>query len=505
MLEHQMHLISNLNFLKERGMSNAELITLDTELPDNIQIEQTRTAALTIRCNNILLHSAYDPVKEAQRFIEAQNLQPGDRVLLCGFGLAYHVKEVLTRIGPQGKLIIFEPNFDVMNAALILVDFREIFAQHEVYLIAGRTEGHLAMRLSALLSRHFADVSEKKKKVVIHLPSYHCFPEHLISIKESFDLLLLERKASEVFGDLERENFIKNLDITLASPNIEKLRKVFHGKPAILISAGPSLDIVLGSLREYVDKAFIFTADTSYPFLQKAGITPDVVFSVDPQADTIKHFSYSEKDHALLIALPTMDTHSLHKYSGPKMCIIQKDNSITKKLEQHFENKAFTHAGGAVSCIALDVMFQLGCEPIIFAGMDYAFPLNKYYSTNTIEMKKWYRDVNRFNTIEMMHYEVIKNNKVRYVENNSGKRIPTHETLYLYLRQIEEIISRNPKRHVYNLMSQGSKIQGTDRINNIKKLDKILKRSLDKTTLTLRDEPVDQSVKDKIMEEVARV
>jgi hypothetical protein len=502
--QHAAYLMSNVNLLKERGVSNYELIALDTDLPESIAIDRTRSGSLTIRHKGILLHSMYDPVKEAKRFVESQNVQQGDHVLLCGFGLGYHVKELLARIGPEGKLVIFEPNFDVLNAALILVDFKDIFGGRDILFIAGRNEGALAMRLSSFLARDFSAVSEARKKVVIHLPSYQGFPENLNGIKESFDLLLLERRAADVFGNLERENFIKNLDVVLSSPNIDNLQSVFSGKPAIFISAGPSLDITMPHLKEFTDKAYIFTADTSYPFLQSLGIVPDVVFSVDPQLDTIKHFSQCEHENTLLIGLPTMDAMSLKKFSGPKMCILQKGNSVTKAVEGYFQDKGFTFAGGAVSCIALDVIFQFGCEPIIFAGMDYSFPAHKYYSTNTVAMKKWYNDVNRFNTVEMMHYDMIRAHKVRYIDGTRGRKVPTHEILYLYLRQIEEIIGRYRGPAVYNFMSEGARIEGVELLDSPEALREFLPVTIGKKRFDLEPLPVKPEVRDKVLELIAK-
>ena len=181
------------------------------------------------------------------------------------------------------------------------------------------------------------------------------------------------------------------------------------------------------------------------------------------------------------------------------ICRTQKDNSITKAVEGYFQDKGFTFAGGAVSCIALDVMYQFGCEPIVFAGMDYSFPSHKYYSTNTVAMKQWYNEINRFNTIEMMHYNMIRTQKVRYIDDIHGKKIPTHELLYLYLRQIEEIISRYSGRAVYNFMSEGARIKGVERLGSLEELRRILPRMILKERFDYEPGAVSAEIKDKVL------
>jgi hypothetical protein len=199
-----------------------------------------------------------------------------------------------------------------------------------------------------------------------------------------------------------------------------------------------------------------------------------------------------------------MDAMSLEKFSGPKMCIMQKGNSVTKAVEGYFQDKGFTFAGGAVSCIALDVIFQFGCEPVIFTGMDYSFPAHKYYSTNTVAMKKWYNDVNRFNTVEMMHYDMISTHKVRYIDDTRGKKVPTHEILYLYLRQIEEIIGRYRGHNVYNFMSEGARIKGVELLDSSEALRKLLKNTICKKGFYFDPLPVKAQVKDKVLELITK-
>jgi len=227
----------------------------------------------------------------------------------------------------------------------------------------------------------------------------------------------------------------------------------------------------------------------------------DVFFSVDPQSDTLRHFSGAGDEKALLIALPTMDASSLQRYSGDKMCVLQKANTVTSTIEEFLPQKGYTFSGGSVSCIGLDLMIQLGCNPIIFVGMDYSFPGNKFYSNSTVEMKQWHNHVSRFNSLEMMHDEVIREQKIKHVVDKAGKKVLTHQTLYLYLHQVEELVKANPTVRFYNFLSQGAKIQGAEDIASAEDLAVILTHEISKD-ITFSQQEEDVQLKNKILERV---
>lgn len=477
---YQSWLQSNEVYLAAQGMSMSNMSFLKQEIPEEISIYQTKTDTLSIKYRNTSLHSTYDPEKEAKRFIDSQNVRAGDYVLVYGLGLGYHIKYLRDIVGFAGKIIIFEPNGAIFNAAMILIDFRTIFSADNMTMIIGDNEEMLTVKLSSFITREFADVPGEQKKIIIHLPSYQCLSPEYTTIQEVFDLMLLERKAAQVFGNVEKENFIHNLPSLIRSPSLQGLRKTCQGKPALFINAGPSLDRSIQYLKQYNKKAFIFTSDTSYAFLKKVGIDVDVVFSVDPQTETRKHFIGKHDTDALLITLPTVNWHSFDAYPGHKMCVMQKDNTVTKDLESYFQDKTFTEAGGSVSCIGLDLLLQLGCDPVIMTGMDYAFPCYKFYSSNTVEMKKWHTHATRFHTLEMMHYNVVQEQKIKKVRNSKGHLIPTHETMYLYLRQIEGIMGRYLDVDFYNFRSLGACIKGSQDIDMVAELNKLLHDEIDK-------------------------
>ncbi len=54
-----------------------------------------RTGVMSARAHGRWIHSAYDPVKEAQAWAEGQSYQDGETLVVFGVGLLYHVEALV--------------------------------------------------------------------------------------------------------------------------------------------------------------------------------------------------------------------------------------------------------------------------------------------------------------------------------------------------------------------------------------------------------------------------
>ena len=70
-----------------------------------LEIVQARTGMPSARANGRWIHSAYDPVKEAQAWAEGQSYQEGETMVVFGVGLLYHVEALCAHL-PRTALVI---------------------------------------------------------------------------------------------------------------------------------------------------------------------------------------------------------------------------------------------------------------------------------------------------------------------------------------------------------------------------------------------------------------
>ena len=109
----------NKKVLSKMNKKLCKILCDDPTIPDTISLVQTQKGSFTIKYQDVLLHSAYNAEKEAERFVRAQSIQEGNTVIVYGLGLGYHITEILKAVGPQGKVFVLEPNLDILKAAFL--------------------------------------------------------------------------------------------------------------------------------------------------------------------------------------------------------------------------------------------------------------------------------------------------------------------------------------------------------------------------------------------------
>src|SRR5512145_3078123 len=114
------------------------------------------------------------------------------------------------------------------------------------------------------------------------------------------DINTLVGKA-EIFLD----NFVKNLLKAARAPGIAKFAGKFSGIPAVIVSAGPSLDKNIHELRGWEQNALILSTDTALKPLLAAGIEPHFVLTGDPSPVNYRHIQGAQAPHSFLVAEAT--------------------------------------------------------------------------------------------------------------------------------------------------------------------------------------------------------
>ena len=446
---------------------------LTEPLPSSIEVQSTPSGNNTIRLNNILIHSMYDPVKEGQTF--AKKITAGSQVCLYGFGLGYHIDSILEKIGSTGFLLTIELSTDLLLAAMVLRNQSKVLLNDRFHIIYGLNEEIVSNEISNYMGK-----MENKKtnglEVHFHSPSFKCIPKSFPKLTNSLEILLMERRFPAVLGDIEKENYILNKKIVEKNSGIQILFSKHEAKPGLLVSAGPSLDDILPYLKQ-IDKKFILACvDTAFPILSRERITLDYVFSLDPQEDSFQYFQDHLENTAKLIFTPSANTKVIHYYKGEKFVVFKKTSTLFDKNESDIKTKGSSQSGGSVSCLALDVLIQFGCNPIFLIGQDLSFPNNRTYSSFSNSNKQMLDNLNHESMLKENHNAETRKRKTIKVENISGNKVETNQAMYSYLRGIEEIAAINPKTKIYNLCSHGAQIENVIALGSANELMKFLNK-----------------------------
>jgi hypothetical protein len=452
----------NLALLKDHVSWSADI---HNELSKKITVLDSNSGQPSVQYENILLHSKYDPEKEATDF--AKNIPPGSRVCLYGFGLGYHLQPLLDKIGPDGFLLVIELNLDILTTALKIRDHTKLFQDNRFKLIFGVDES----KVSDEISREMQHISEKgsdKLEILFHAPSFKCIPDNFPALKNALEILLMERRFPTMFRDLEQVNVSHNKEKVKKSPGINSLKNVHSGRPGLMISAGPSLDTVLPYLRHLQDIFVLTCVDTAFPSLLKNGIHPEYVFSLDPQFESAFHFAGYTNGSTKLIFTPTANHNVLKNFPGD--CFVVYKEGHVFGQEEEIEKKGITQAGGSVACLGVDALIQLGCDPIFLIGQDCALTSDRYYSKHSRFNQQLFSQISGSAQLNKLHQEKFQKKKPVKVKNTYGNEILTDQLMYSYLRNLEQIALQNKKTQIYNLCSQGAAIEGIDPLYSISEL-----------------------------------
>jgi spore maturation protein CgeB len=153
----------NLFVLKQVNPDLAESIE-KLQAVDALEILETKTGMKSLRVDNSLLHSLYDPVKEAEEWVKhyEENINTGSLIFVLGFGFGYHILELCKKT--QKGITVFEPRLEIIRAALESVCLTPVLER--VRIVAGdkpslssHGKGRIKVGISPVILQHKPSVN----------------------------------------------------------------------------------------------------------------------------------------------------------------------------------------------------------------------------------------------------------------------------------------------------------------------------------------------------------
>ncbi|MGG4451661.1 motility associated factor glycosyltransferase family protein [Brevibacillus porteri] len=447
---------------------------------DKVRLEESKTGGSTIavlvNSGWNYIHSKYNPVQEAQRFI--QTLEDiGDRhVLFYGVGLGYHIDEFIQE-HPSALFSIYEPNAAVFSK---LVESRSLEdwspSKKLVHLMLEVQAEDLKSQLS-----QFTHLQDKEVYVVVH-PSYErIFAEQTKAFIDTFRDVVYEARnrllTGQVFAKRMAINGLFNMPHIMKTPNIlDGHGGQFQDKPAIIVGAGPSLNDEFENLRYIKENglAYIFSVGSAINQLINAGITPDATFAYDGSALNSKVFEKvidSKIDNVPLVFGSTMGFETVNNYHGKMANFLVRDDYIMDMFIKRNDDKAFHYIDrfGSIATLTLQVLSHVQFSPIILVGINLAFRGNEIYAkginyTET-ELTDWRKE------------------QAIVVKDVEGKDTYTSKLFLSMKDEMEQLIERVSHPDIINATKEGAHIEGTV----FSPLETVIRERLTTTGIVQRD------------------
>ncbi|MEN2998866.1 MAG: 6-hydroxymethylpterin diphosphokinase MptE-like protein [Brevinematia bacterium] len=433
----------------------------------SIEFITTKSGLETIRKSGILVHSSYDPVKEAENLISSLQLDEESKYLfiLLGVGLGYHLKELRKKF-TNSVILPIELDADVAFAFLKKNDEFIVtrYNLNDIYTIL-----------------NFTDFTDIKDVRFIQLPSlYRLYKQDYDNIAND-----VAKVVKSKFTDLlTRINFdklwVKNTLLNL--PNVLKYGSVtkevveknfenFLGRPFVVLGAGYSAFFLLEEIKRYREKIVLCAVDTVLKTLLAYGIQPDFVFSLDSQFANLKDlFGISTRGLTLLSDI-VVSPELIRNFKGDVFLtksshietvggiVYEITNNIVLWTEELTGYKLLgLESGGSVSTNLFHFALLMGGNPVFLIGVDLGFPYLVSHIKGSPSFEHFILKGNIFQTSDTFSVSSVLKDHI-ILDGIKEKECISHKIMETYKLWFDSASDTSNLKSVINI-SDGVRLKG---------------------------------------------
>jgi len=403
------------------------------------------------------LHSAVDPIQEANEWLSHIQLEEYTVYVVFGCALGYHIRALWDTIPENSILVVLltkaeysmainkknqGPLYNLQNKRLFM------FEAFDVY------------NLAVEIANNMVNFNIKKIQICKYYPAmrinadfYGLCEENLV--KSVGAKMALAVNINMATGWSFIENYWRNIPYIATSPGIANFKDLFSGWPCIVVSGGPSLNKNISILKECLPYAVVIASGSTMLALHKHGIEPHFLVVTDAgdiMAGLLDGFCNEQT-----VLLTSVEAH--HKvaamYPG-RVCFTYTIDDDRNIFAEYLPKTARLRQTSTVATVAVDFAQYCGAEKIIMVGQDLAFTGDKYHADG---IGGGYEDSD---VVEVPGY--------------NGGMVPTMSSFKLAIEYLETYAKGTSNIHFINATEGGAKIAGMEQLP----LDQVKNKFLDK-------------------------
>ncbi len=427
-------------------------------LPQDTTFQQAKNGSWTALYAGTLLHSSYNPEREAEKLVSAAAEKEFSAGVFMGAGLGYAPICFANKF-PHKTLIIIEPDIKRLIAAFYATDWTPIFRQPSCVILTGATQPQIiAILENAGLEDCF----------FFQTPSHEFHDPHFFTaLKQLIDRNKQKHKINsrtlKTFSRLWFSNMCRNIDQMALRTGITAFENRAAGIPACIIAAGPSLDEILPTLAELKKRCILICVDTALRACLRTGVQPHFVVLTDPQYWNARHIEGLSAPNTILVT-ETAAYPSVFRFDCKSIHLCSSFFPLGQYIEKHTFCNGKLGTGGSVASTAWDFARFCGCKTIYVAGLDLGFPGGKTHTKGSTFEEKAYLDANRLKNAETFISGALFGANTMNAKSYSGNNIKTDNRMSLYAWWFESRCAEYPDVHTYTLTPESLAIPGIRQI-----------------------------------------
>ncbi|MBM7615374.1 motility associated factor glycosyltransferase family protein [Alkaliphilus hydrothermalis] len=382
----------------EKNMSKLEqhypelylgLTSCQYPVEDNINLTPVETNGYLncrIKTQNaeLFLHSAYDPSNEAEKWLSTLN-QDVNFFVIVGGGLYHHIDYLVSKY-PNKKILIIEPSYDILYNAVQRIDLTQYIENKNILFQVSQDTAELMMLLAQVLINKGIEKFE-----LAYLTAYRqLYSSFCIDLERDIFNMIKTLRANIGTEYVHSRKWVHNTFKNLRKTNIDtyplmSLFNKYEGMPALIVSAGPSLEKQIETLSNNLDKFIIIAAGSAVNALEKHSISPHMVVSVDAEEIQDNIFKNIKDKNITLAYSHSFRYSSLDLFQGKKYWFRGNADNIVDFYEESIGEKTdYIEIGPSCANEAMDIARRLGCNPLIFIGQDLAYTNEALYTKGVV-------------------------------------------------------------------------------------------------------------------------
>ena len=366
-----------------------------------------------------------------------KNISVNKSIIVFGGANGVWINDI-DEIAESKEIIIVEPNGELFDN---LINNKFNIKNNIVRVVCMEDENFYQNLLSAVSKNSFEVLVFANYDILFN----NQFKEFIDKVIFMYNDKKLSENTQKYFAKDWFINFINNLVYINNFERVDSYKDMFKDKPAIIVSAGPSLEKNLKYLKGNEDKFVIITGARTLNTLNKEGIKADFACIIDSSEEMFNVFKHSMESQVPLLISDEGNTKIIRNYKGKKILFNSKDFINASRYLLDFKMDLLFQ-GGSVAHTCTSFAKLLGCDPIIFIGQDLAYTNNKLHADNAV--------------VEEENNNV--NNTGIYVKGVVEDKVLTNHDLNMFRERLETMIRIYKDITFINCTEGGAHIEGTE-------------------------------------------
>ncbi len=301
------------------------------------------------------------PVPDADRRVTARNVDPGTLIVWSSPVLWHGWRELSERLGTDTSVVAIEADPVLHELAR-----RHLPPDTRITLVPATLSAAIdaLRRAGEHRYRRVLEISTTASALT-HRSHYR---DLIAALEREVRVFWQNRITLAAMGRLWLSNAIANI------PQLCHARTAApRAGPAVVCGAGPSLESAIPLIRDKRSRMTLIAVDTALPVLDSHGLTPDLAVALEGQiANAYDFLPVATRDYQLVTDLSACPAVArLHPRTTWTVAEFAPF-SLVKRLSNLPGVQWALPPLGSVGVAAVRVALDLGCSPVVCAGLDFA-------------------------------------------------------------------------------------------------------------------------------------